>query len=161
MEQTKFVLEKKARYSDKIVTSIDGEAIRAAYDNADPGYVLFVNDKVHCKTDTLYPHKSFLKIEYPFSSGKKLIEVFGKKKSHKNYFQLCINGEYFAGDEFKREPEEDLTFGDKIMLWVTELPFKIEERRAEKIIMRLDKQLAKLENEEQKEECVKNEKAES
>jgi hypothetical protein len=146
---------KAERYTEVIVTSLEGKALCVAYDNSEGGIVLLIDNNMHCKTRNhqFQPDEAIMRIKYPFSSGEKTIEVFGKREFWKTRYQLCIDGNFFAGNNFprKRKPVE-LTVGDKITTWFMELPVKMEVHQGERQLKKLEKKLNELEKKQEEQE---------
>jgi hypothetical protein len=88
--------------SDAIVTSIEGKPIRVAF--AENSVALFIDNAMHAEQKfsivSVKPNIPMIHIDYPFPSGTKSIDVYGKMGLFGGKCKLCINGQKVAGDSF-------------------------------------------------------------
>jgi hypothetical protein len=86
-----------------IVTSIEGKPIRVAV--AENSIALFIDNVMHAEEKfsplSVKPDRPMIHIDYPFPSGTKSIDVYGKMGIiFAGKCKLCINGQRVAGDSF-------------------------------------------------------------
>lgn len=86
-------------------TSVEGKSIQAKQDERGK-FELLIDGSVHqCKNINLFKLKAdkpVVDLDFPFSSGSKKIEVFGKNglMGVGVKMKLCIDGKYADGDNF-------------------------------------------------------------